>query len=240
MPQHDCPLCHIARDSRKFKPLYGTPVCKKCYNKFASRRQFAYIVDSIVFQASVYGIGAGIVTLGLAPAMSAQTADVFSLVAGYLVFPLIFFCKDGFAGYSPGKFLFGVRAIDPATLAPIGFASSFKRNLPLLIPFMVLVMAFLLQKGHRVGDGWAHSKVIWKKYANHPVFTGLFACEVCQYDLRGNTSSICPECGTPIPGSNPTPRCTRCDHDLTGNTSGHCPGCGAVIPPPIAPPVISA
>ncbi len=240
MVDQDCPLCHVARNSRKFKPLYGTLVCHKCYNGFASKRQLAYFVDALAFQACLYAIGAAIVTLGPSPQMSPGVADTFALVTGWLVFPLIFFAKDGFVGYSPGKYLFGVRVVDADTRQPIGFVTSFKRNLPLIIPFMALVIAFLLMKGNRLGDGWARSKVIWNKYANHPVFTGLFACEVCQYDLRGNTSSICQECGTPVPGSNTTRRCTRCDHDLTGHTTGACPGCGAELIPPIAPPIVRA
>ena len=112
------------------------------------------------------------------------------------MFPAIFFCKDSFRGHSPGKWVCGVRVVDRDRGEPIGLAGSFKRNLPLLIP---LVVAFLLQKGHRLGDGWAKSKVVWKRYANHPVFTGLFACHRCQFDLTGNVSGTCPECGAPVP-----------------------------------------
>jgi hypothetical protein len=39
-----------------------------------------------------------------------------------------------------------------------------------MIPFMPLIVAFSLGKGSRIGDGWAHTKVIWKKYASNPVF----------------------------------------------------------------------
>ncbi len=112
---------------------------------------------------------------------------------------LLYVCKDCFSGHSPGKGVSGVRVVDRDTFEPIGIVGSLKRNLPILIPVMPIVIAFLLQKGYRVGDGWANSKVIWKKYANHPVFTGLYACQRCQFDLTGNVSGVCPECGTPIP-----------------------------------------
>lgn len=49
-------------------------------------------------------------------------------------------------------------------------------------------------------------------------------CRKCGYDLTGNTSGTCPECGTPK--SN---QCEKCRYNLTGNTSGRCPECGTPI-----------
>ncbi|MCP3902337.1 MAG: hypothetical protein GY715_01770 [Planctomycetes bacterium] len=72
------------------------------------------------------------------------------------------------------------------------------RNLPLLIPLAPLFIAFSLLKGKRLGDGWANTRVVWNKYEHHPLFTGLPACAECSYDLTGNTTGVCPECGTPI------------------------------------------
>jgi hypothetical protein len=31
-------------------------------------------------------------------------------------------------------------------------------------------------------------------------------CRACSYDLTGNTSGTCPECGSPVPSSSPTPQ----------------------------------
>ena len=62
------------------------------------------------------------------------------------------------------------------------------------------VCPLLLQKGHRLGDGWANSKVVLKRCADHPVFTGLAACARCEFDLTGNVTGVCPECGRPVPG----------------------------------------
>ena len=115
-----------------------------------------------------------------------------------VVAPLAFFCKDGFQGRSPGRALCGVQVVDRHTHAPIGFLPSLKRNLILYVPLMPVVIAFRLLQGHRFGDGWANTTVVWKKYAAHPVFTGRTACAGCQYDLTGNTTGTCPECGTPI------------------------------------------
>ncbi len=240
MAGQECPLCHVARSSRKFKPLYGTPVCHKCYYGFANRRQIGFAFDTLVFLACVTACNTALEVLGLLAHISPSAARIVLPVLAWIVYPLVFFLKDGFAGFSPGKFFMGVRAVDVNTREPIGFVASLKRNLPLFIPFIWVEVGSQLMKGHRLGDGWARSKVVWNRYANHRVFTGLFACAVCQYDLRGNTSSICPECGTPVPGSDATHHCARCDRDLTSNTTGACPGCGAEIIPPMAPPVLRA
>ncbi len=46
-------------------------------------------------------------------------------------------------------------------------------------------------------------------------------CIHCGYNLTGNTTGVCPECGNEF-------RCQKCNYDLTGNTSGTCPECGTV------------
>lgn len=199
MTGHICPLCQTAKHMRRTKLLYGTPVCKRCYYRFASRRQLAYIVDAIIWWPITFVLGFGLALVFESASLDPGISAFLSFGFGWVVFPMIFFCKDSFSGHSPGKWVCGVRAVYRDRAEPIGIASSFKRNLPLMIPLMPLVMAFLLQKGHRLGDGWAKSKVVWKRYANHPVFTGLFACQRCQLDLTGNTSGVCPECGTPVP-----------------------------------------
>jgi predicted Zn-ribbon and HTH transcriptional regulator len=51
-------------------------------------------------------------------------------------------------------------------------------------------------------------------------------CRGCRYDLTGNTSGICPECGSAFTPPEPV-RCQRCGYDLTGNQAGRCPACGA-------------
>jgi hypothetical protein len=75
-----------------------------------------------------------------------------------------------------GKLLCGVRVVNRDTYKPIGPMASCLRNLPLWIPFMIFWVAFRLMRGYRTGDRWSGSKVIWRKYASHPVFTGLAVC----------------------------------------------------------------
>jgi hypothetical protein len=197
-----CPLCRDAKHMRKPKLLYNVPVCKKCFYKFANRRQLAYVVDWILFNIVVFFAIRLFVIFLVRLQIDPDLGNTILFVTSWIALPLIFFFKDGFAGHSLGKLVCGVQVVDRRTFQPVSFGRSFQRNLPLLIPFMPLINAILLQKGYRIGDGWAKSKVIWKKYANHPVFTGRLACENCQYDLTANTTGICPECGTGVPGLN--------------------------------------
>lgn len=154
---------------RKGKPLYGHHVCKKCYYGFANRRQLAFVIDSVLFRvgAFVVGLAFGFALLSLQAGQDAMMALSMPLDIGLLA---LFLCKDGIRGQSLGKMACGVTAIDRRTGAPIGPGASFKRNLPLVICFMPLVVAVQLCKGQRLGDGWAFSKVIWNKYADHPIF----------------------------------------------------------------------
>jgi hypothetical protein len=40
---------------------------------------------------------------------------------------------------------------------------------------------------------WAASRLKWRRHAAN-------TCMHCRYDLTGNTSGVCPECGTPVGG----------------------------------------
>ena len=63
-------------------------------------------------------------------------------------------------------------------------------------------------------------------------------CHVCGYDLTGNVSETCSECGTsvlPVKDQPDLPcvslnQCRKCGCDLTGRFTGHCPDCGATTP----------
>ncbi len=66
--------------------------------------------------------------------------------------------------------MMGVQVVDEIIGKPVGFDPSFKRNLPLIIPLMPLIVAFELPKGKRIGDGWARTRVIWKKYKDKAPF----------------------------------------------------------------------
>jgi len=164
-----CPLCGQGLQPQTARQLYGHVVCWKCYLTFAQRRHIASLLDVGGFflfgftAGLLFGVMAGI--LDLAPG----TAPVITTLLAWLLLPL-WFCKDCFDGQSLGKALCGVRVIDETTGAPCDIGTSFKRNLPLIIPFMPVIAAIQLCQGHRIGDGWSNTKVVWKKYANHPIF----------------------------------------------------------------------
>jgi uncharacterized RDD family membrane protein YckC len=166
-----CPLCSdesVLRRSRK--RLYGHEVCTKCVNRFANRRQLAWILDVVLFRIAAFaaGIGLGLFLVAVHMDIEATLDTIYwPLLIGELA---VFICKDGFNGYSPGKVICGVQVLDIETGVPVGFGVSFKRNLPTLIPFMPLVIAYQVIKGRRTGDKWARTKVIWNRYAGNPVF----------------------------------------------------------------------
>lgn len=206
MSESTCPLCRSEKHMRKARDLYGHRVCRKCYYALANRRQLAYVVDYVVFHlvsmVVFAGIGVVVATAGNPAALDGTAFAMFSILMSWLLLPLLFFCKDGFRGRSPGKALMGVQVRDVATYQPIGFGQSLKRNLPLLIPFVPLIVAFQLCKGRRWGDRWADTRVVWRKYAEHPVFSGdPLICANCMYDLTGNVSGACTECGEPLTAS---------------------------------------
>jgi len=149
------------------KKLYGCDVCKKCSSKFANRRQFAFFLDMVFVRIASFAVAA-ILGILVATQEAAEPIAVFL----FLLYILAILAKDGFSGTSPGKALMGVQAIDQESRKPIGFGASIKRNLPTLIPIVPLVIAVQLIKGKRLGDGWAGTQVIWRKYADNPVFTG--------------------------------------------------------------------
>lgn len=56
-------------------------------------------------------------------------------------------------------------------------------------------------------------------------------CSGCGYDLTGNVSGNCPECGLGIQRQN---FCGRCGNRLVGDTPTNCPKCGHGLTPPVA------
>ena len=201
---YGCPICQRQVRGNKTLPLFGTIVCKKCCYSFANRRQFAYFVDLILlWGVTCFG---GLGYSALFPELSSPTNApsnaevVFWLVFSWIIVPIVFGMKDGFAGHSPGKWLMGVQVVDQDTREPIGFVPSLMRNLLLVVPVLPLIVALQLIKGYRWGDSWANTAVIWKKHRHRMPFDprGIL-CTFCGYDLTGNVSGRCPECGRDIP-----------------------------------------
>ncbi len=208
-----CPVCERTSSTRPFRQrLYGVPVCKRCRNAFANRRQTAYLIDWIAWiAATAFPLayleerfyGSGMTRHSFAGFWGFDSA--FGFIVTWIL-PFVFFCKDGFQGMSLGKWMTGVQVVDVHTREPIGFARSLKRNFVLLVPFGVLIVAGTMMKGQRWGDKGARTAVIWRKKAHKLPFDprGVL-CTGCGYDLTGNVSGRCPECFTPIGRPPPPP-----------------------------------
>ena len=145
----------------------------ECYSGFRNRRWFAWVLDYLI---AWYVVGFVLEVVGgiLLAVATGNTASEYELHAGGILagvlLTFLFLIKDGFRGHSPGKAITGLRVVDATIGWPAGFGASFKRNLPLLIPFVPFFVAGQLGAGKRIGDGWANTQVIWKKYADRPPF----------------------------------------------------------------------
>ncbi len=166
-----CPLCGTDRIKRQphYAKLYGHYVCRKCYHGFANRRQFAFLIDCILwillFRFFAYGIDTALRVFHAPQDLIRVALNVLIWLHG-----ATFLIKDGFRGMSPGKAAMDVCVIDETTGEPAGRKASARRNLPLLVPSVPFIIAFQLVKGHRWGDRWANTKVIWKKYRDKTPF----------------------------------------------------------------------
>ena len=79
--------------------------------------------------------------------------------------------------------LFTRRAPPPAR----AFLTTYKATLPLWLPFLIFALP---------------TAILWYRDRRlHRRATGQ--CETCGYNLTGNVSNKCPECGTPTPKSEP-------------------------------------
>ena len=207
--QYRCPLCNRDKPmGRKAKKLYNGWACASCINGFANRRQAAYLIDSFAIFLLFLGIGFVLEFIGIDINWPQRTIFAsFSFIIALTVFQLYnnvisfpFYLKDGWKGRSPGKWVCGITVVDETSREPIGFGQSFKRNIPLAIPFAVLVALVQMMKGRRLGDKWAHTRVVWNKYKHRfPFEDRAGICLQCGYDLRGNVSGRCPECGADAP-----------------------------------------
>ncbi len=190
-----CSLCGTATPSRKAPYLNNFRVCRRCHNGFISRRQGAYLIDFLLWYVLF------VCWINLSEDLIPENILASINSAVYFALCGLFILKDGICGFSPGKWLAGLRVVDFASGRPIGFMQSVKRNLPLLIPVIGAVGIFLdLMNGRRWGDRWAGTLVIIRRHAQKLPFVRFgTVCPKCDYDLTGNVSGICPECGRAVP-----------------------------------------
>lgn len=216
LPTFDCPICsRELTKPGKVKTLNGFGVCRRCRNGFANRRQLAYIIDyvawTILASLGVYAYAMLRLQAAVPSGGGAFLSwPIMERAVNWLLLPLVFSLKDGFSGMSLGKWMTGVQVVDVHSREPIGFRQSFKRNLVLLVPFSILIVALTMMKGRRWGDAWADTVVVWRKFGyKRPFDPRGFMCTGCGYNLTGNMSGRCPECFTPVPSGRRVPEATE-------------------------------
>lgn len=192
-PQRPCSLCQQPLDPKKRYSINGIGVCRACHGSFLQRREAAFLVDWFVWY------------LPLTYLFAVPGALLFSGPAlpfvGFLAW-FTFTLKDSLHGVSPGKWLFGLQVMDMATRQPATVWQTIKRNLWLSIPPLLFLNVIPVlggvKRGRHWGDRWAETLVVWRRYAHCSPFRGnRWQCQTCGYNLTGNVSGICPECGTP-------------------------------------------
>jgi len=149
------------------RTLYGHAVCRRCWGGFINRRQLAWILDAFLIGYLVVPFFSGVVVGLLDP-------DPAGPAAGWIYLALLvgaISLKDGFLGHSLGKAICGVQVVDQDSGIPAGFSRSILRNWFLAVPLLPIVVALTMNKGPRPGDGWARTRVIWKRHRGHPVFS---------------------------------------------------------------------
>lgn len=200
-----CPFCHRPMGDKR-KTLYHHPVCPKCYYAFANRRQLAFIIDRVLWVLPTYALTSVMIAVMAytGQKITQEMADAIDLLSWPLF--IVFLLKDGFHGYSPGKWICGVQTIDKATREPAGFLAALKRNLPVFIPIVPLIIAYQLQSGKRWGDGWANTMVIWKKYERSPVFGMPVTAKSANTTSAATSPASAPSAARPSPP--PTASCT--------------------------------
>lgn len=191
-----CPLCtlSICRGKRGVR-LYNETVCRKCWRSHIAARQVAYAFDFVA-----YGLAGRVVVLATSFIVTEPRDGQWNLMIALSVAVALrvpFIMKDGFAGYSPGKWIMGLRVYDTQTGLPIGFFQSAQRNCVLLAPFIGELIILLSQThGRRFCDSFSRSIVVSKQIKD-AVDCGLRwkSCLFCGYCLIGNASGRCSECG---------------------------------------------
>lgn len=140
-------ILDYARDSQRATDLVGA-------------RQMAFAFDFVLWHVS------GILLFrktSLIPYLQANYSTSGFLVLGLfliLSWRVIFLMKDGIHGFSPGKWAFDLRVVSDEGI-PIGYLTSLKRNLLLIIPVIGETIIWLqLSHGRRWLDGWANCRVI--------------------------------------------------------------------------------
>jgi uncharacterized RDD family membrane protein YckC len=214
-PTTTAPQCCLCGNWLQFgaKPLYGYQVCPKCYSDFAWKRAFAYIIDIVIVNAIVgvmivVALIVGAVIIGAAQSTNSDQAAtagavifIFGYLGSFLMAYVLITLRDGWGGESPGKRIIGLRVIHSVGGASAGWGDSVKRNIILVVPVIPIVVIVQIFSGNglRLGDEWARTKVIWKKYADRAPFLSLAAAEAQARRARAAMAKTAPP--VPVPNA---------------------------------------
>lgn len=192
-----CELCSKTLEGKRPRLLYGYPVCARCIERFANRRQMAFLVDFLLSGIVAFPAASALAFLlrllgfhslheqirwsagfGLIAPLSAASfvgpafwvlKPVHPVYSAIAVF--VFLCKDSWQGRSLGKALLGLRTVATHRSRGAGLLESIKRNLPTLIPLAIFPIGLqLLRGGHRLGDQWAGTSVVSTRHSMSRVF----------------------------------------------------------------------
>lgn len=146
-------------------PVYKGYLCRKCRDSFLISRLAAYAID-----VALVPVGSAVVAFFLLltvfpylpnplelflPASFGierpETGAGFAILTFLLTITpyILLSVKDGFSGYSPGKFALGLKTIREKDGRGIGIGGSLKRNIPILavLLFSALIKLYLNVKG---------------------------------------------------------------------------------------------
>ena len=178
-----CPLCERRQANVM---LYRAVVCEGCRTEYITRRLSAFAVDVLLV---------GLVAVAICLLLPSNPLPALPLSAA------LFLLKDALDGRSPGKRLFGLQVIEEPTRRPAGMWATAIRNAIFLVPGLILIEPLIMTTGERLGDRISGTMVSWRRYArSYPFSLPGRICGECGYNLKGNRSGRCPECGREILG----------------------------------------
>ena len=145
-------------------PVWDTDLDKSQIKQISTKRNLAFVIDSLPAMAALLGsiylpwtLANSNFATGFATLLSIGLF-VFSIAA--IAYALL---KDSFDGQSVGKRMLDCRVVSAETGQPADVAASLVRNLIFLLPLMVpveLLVSKIRGDGKRLGDLWAQTRVV--------------------------------------------------------------------------------
>ena len=117
------------------------------------KRTIAALVDLLAIPI-LLGVVAGLLLLAVPEVI--RNIILIAINVGWLL------VRD--AVFSPGRKMVGLKLVS-ATGSKVTIGQAFIRNILLMIPFVLIVgyiveIVFVLRKGNRLADSWAHTRVV--------------------------------------------------------------------------------